>query len=324
MTNEEGSVSVMKRKTTTLATLAIVLGLALTGCGSGSSTGGGTGDRGAGKPAWADLTIGSTESTESIVLGKITGQVLENASASVTDKTGISGSATVREALKAGEIDMYWDYTGTGWVNILGHTTTDAPKDLYQAVSTEDLKKNNVAWLKPAPFEDTYRIAVASDFAKGNDLKTMSDAAEYVKAHPDNGAVCAASEFINRDDGLPGLEKAYGFEFSNVVELDLGLVYTQIGEKCPFGEVFSTDGRIISNNLTVLEDDKNFFVEHRGALTLLRGTLDKFPAIAGIMASVSAALTNKVITDLNAKVDVDGQKPEDVAREWLASEGLLG
>jgi osmoprotectant transport system substrate-binding protein len=314
----------MRRKTTTLATLAIVLGLALTGCGSGSSTGGGTGDRGAGKPAWADLTIGSTESTESILLGKITGQVLENASASVTDKTGISGSATVREALKAGEIDMYWDYTGTGWVNILGHTTTDAPKDLYQAVSTEDLKKNNVAWLEPAPFDDSYRIAVASDFAKGNHLKTMSDAAEYVKAHPDNGAVCAASEFINRDDGLPGLEKAYGFEFSNVVELDLGLAYTQIGEKCPFGEVFSTDGRIISNNLTVLEDDKNFFVEYRGALTLRKETLDKFPAIAGIMAPVSAALTNKVITDLNAKVDVDGQKPEDVAREWLANEGLLG
>lgn len=314
----------MKRKTTTLATLAIVLGLALTGCGSDSSTGGGgTGDGGAGKLAGAGLTVGSKEFTESILLGKITAQVLKKAGASITDKTGISGSATVREALKASEIDMYWDYTGTGWVNILGHTTTDAPKDLYKAVSTEDLK-NKVAWLEPAPFEDTYRIAVASDFAKSNDLKTMSDAAEYVKAHPDNGAVCAASEFINRDDGLPGLEKAYGLKFSNVVELDLGLVYTQIGKKCPFGEVFSTDGRIISNNLTVLEDDKNFFVEYRGALTLRKETLDKFPAIADIMAPVSAALTNEVITGLNAKVDVDGQKPEDVASEWLASEGLLG
>lgn len=325
MTNQEGSVSVMKRKTTTLATLAIVLGLALTGCGSDSSTGGGgTGDGTGGKLAGADLTVGSKEFTESILLGKITAQVLKNAGASITDKTGISGSATVREALEASEIDMYWDYTGTGWVNILGHTTTDVPKDLYKEVSTEDLNKNNVAWLEPAPFEDTYRIAVASDFAKGNDLKTMSDAAEYVKAHPDNGAVCAASEFINRDDGLPGLEKAYGLKFSNVVELDLGLVYTQIGKKCPFGEVFSTDGRIISNNLTVLEDDKNFFVEYRGALTLRKETLDKFPAIADIMAPVSAALTNKVITDLNAKVDVDGQKPEDVASEWLTSEGLLG
>src|SRR5665811_2178203 len=99
MTNQEGSVSVMKRKTTTLATLAIVLGLALTGCGSDSSPGGdGTGD-GAGKLAGADLTVGSKEFTESILLGKITAQVLKNAGASITDKTGISGSATVREAL---------------------------------------------------------------------------------------------------------------------------------------------------------------------------------------------------------------------------------
>lgn len=303
-----------------LITAALALGMtvALAGCGGGSDDAGGGSDELSG----ASLIVGSKEFTESIVLGKITAKVLENAGAKVTDKTGITGSATVRKALESGDVDMYWEYTGTGWVNILGNTTTDVPDDLYKAVSDADAK-NKVAWLEPAPFEDTYRIAVSDDFGKKNDISTTSDAAAYIKAHPDDSDICAASEFINRDDGLPGLEKAYGIAFSDVVELDLNLVYTQIGKKCPFGEVFSTDGRIVSQKLTVLDDDKSFFVEYLGALTLRQEVLDEYPAISDIMAPVSKALTDDVVTDLNAKVDVDGEQPEDVASDWLDSEGLL-
>ncbi|MCW2134945.1 MULTISPECIES: glycine betaine ABC transporter substrate-binding protein [Crystallibacter] len=293
--------------------------LLLTGCGGGDDGGG----NGTGELAGAELAVGSKEFTESILLAQITAVALENAGATVEDRTGISGSATVREALESGEVDMYWDYTGTGWVNILGHTTEDAPEDLYAAVAEEDAQ-NGIVWLEPAPFDDTYRIAVKSAFAEENGLTNMTEAAAFIQENPEQGAVCAASEFINRDDGLPGLEKAYGFEFSEVVELDLNLIYTQIGESCPFGEVFSTDARVVSNDLTVLEDDKEFFVEYQGALTLRQETLDKFPAIADIMAPISAELTNEVVTELNGRVDNDGEQPRDVAEEWLKSEGLLG
>ncbi len=300
-----------------------VVSLLLAGCGNDGKGDGGGAPGGGGELDGASLSIGSKEFTESIVLAQITLLALQDAGADVEDQTGISGSATVREALEAGEIDMYWEYTGTGWVNILGNTTEDVPEDLYQAVSEADAEKG-VAWLEPAPFEDTYRIAVPADFAEENDLASMSDAATFIKENPDEGTVCAASEFINRDDGLPGLQEAYGFEFSEVVELDLNLIYTQVGDACPFGEVFSTDGRIVSNDLVILEDDKNFFVEYRGALTLRQETLDEFPAIAEIMAPISEALTDDVVTELNAQVDVEGQEPADVAEEWLDSEGLLG
>jgi osmoprotectant transport system substrate-binding protein len=160
------------------ATIALaVVGLAACGSsdnGSGGSPSGGSG--GSGKLSGASFTVGSKEFTESIILGKITEQVLEHNGAKVTDKTGISGSATVRKALTSGQIDMYWDYTGTGWVNYLKHTTKNVPKDLYAAVKKQDLAKNKVAWLKPAPFQDTYRIAVSHDFAEQNNMKTMSDA----------------------------------------------------------------------------------------------------------------------------------------------------
>jgi osmoprotectant transport system substrate-binding protein len=315
-----------------LTALACGLALVLAACGDDGETTAGAGNEGnaaegsiAGEYdlSGASFDIGSKEFTESIVLGQIAAQALEAAGAEVSDKTGISGSATVREALVSDEIDMYWEYTGTGWVNILGNTTEEVPEDLYAAVAEADKAKNSVAWLEPAPMNDTYRIATTQQFAEENGLETMSDVAEYVEANPDQAAVCAASEFINRDDGLPGLQDAYGLEFSEVVELDLGLIYTQVGDACSFGEVFSTDGRIVANDLAVIEDDKDFFIEYNAALTMRQETLDEHPELAEMFAPISEALTNEAITEMNAAVDVEGETAEDVAEEFLRSNGFI-
>lgn len=317
----------MKRITRTATVLSVALALLMAGCGGGDSETGagaqGGSEENQGKLDGAALTVGSKEFTESKVLAEITTAVLKDAGAEVK-AASLSGSATVREALEKSELDMYWEYTGTGWVNILKNTTENVPEDLYAQVAKADKEKNKIAWLEPAPMNDTYRIAVKEDFAATNNIKTMSDAATFISGKPAEGKVCAASEFINRDDGLPGLEKAYGFKFSEVVELDLGLIYTQIGQKCSFGEVFSTDGRIVANKLVNLEDDKKFFVDYNAALTMRQETLDKYPAIAELMAPISQALTNEEITALNAKVDVDGETEEDVAQDWLKEKNLLG
>jgi len=309
------------RKATALAAAGLGVALALTGCsgGNGGSGGGSTSDELDG----ASLTVGSKEFTESHILGQITILALENAGADVTDQTGISGSATVREALESGEIDLYWDYTGTVWINILGNTSENLPEDLYAAVAEADAA-NGIAWLEPAPFENSYRIAVKSDFAEKNDLASMTDLSDYLAENPKDATICAASEFINRDDGLPGIEEAYGIDFGSPVELDLNLIYTQVGESCTVGEVFSTDARIISNDLTVLEDDQKFFVEYAGLVSLRQETLDEYPAIAEIMAPISEALTNEVMTELNGQVDNDGEDPRDVAEEWLQEQGFIG
>jgi len=306
----------MKRNLLTAGGLA--LALTLGACGSSSG-----GDGGEGPLADADLTVGSKEFTESHVLAHIAMAALEDAGANISDQTGISGSATVREALETEEIDLYWDYTGTGWVNILGNTTENVPDDLYAAVAEADAE-NGIAWLEPANFENTYRLATSAGFADEHGLVTTSDAAEFMSENPGESSICAAAEFINRDDGLPGVEEAYGMEFSEIVELDLNLIYTQVGESCEFGEVFSTDARIVSNDLLVLEDDKDFFVEYAGVLTLRQETLDEFPEIEEIFDPISQALTNEVMTDLNGQVDNDGIDPSKVAEEWLTDNGFIG
>ncbi len=305
-----------------LATITVAMITAaglLAGCSGGQQP---AGPGGSGALSGATITIGSKEFTESKVLGQLAAVALENAGAKTVDKTGISGSATVREALISKQIDLYWDYTGTGWVNILGNSPTEVPEDLYEQVKAADAK-NGVAWLKPAPFENAYGIAVKNQFATDNNLNTLSDAAAYIKQNPDTSKVCAASEFINRDDGLPGVQKAYGFKFSGVTELDLSLVYAQVGKDCAFGEVTTTEARIKANDLKVLEDDQNFFIEYLGCVTLRQETLDQYPAIAEIMGPINEKLTAEVMMELNGKVDLEAESERDVAEEWLQNQGLI-
>ena len=317
----------LRRSAALLGGLALIVAACSSGSGASSDAPGASGSADAGTDlSGATFTVGSKEFTEQLILGQITIQVLEDAGATVNDETGLVGSTVVREALTAGDIDMYWEYTGTGWLTHLGN---DAPvtgsQEQFDAVKEADAA-NEIAWLDPAPFNNTYAIALASETTTELGLTTMSDLAAYAAANPDETTLCAAAEFLGRDDGLPGLEAAYGFEFGDVSELELGLVYTSIdaGDPCVFGEVFATDGRIAGLGLTVLEDDESFFPSYLPALNVRQDVLDANPQLADLFAPVAEALDNETMTALNARVDVDGEEPEDVAKAFLEEAGLMG
>jgi len=286
----------------------------------------------AGGGAGVDLSgmsfkVGSKEFTEQLILGQITKLVLEDAGADVGKVAELTGSDAVRKALLSGDIDMYWEYTGTGWINHLGNTKpVTGEQEQYDAVAKADLDKNGVTWLEPAPFNNTYSIATSSENAKKLGVSSLSDLSALQKDNPDAFTLCAAAEFLSRDDGLPGLEKAYDFSFGkNVSELELGLVYTSTdkGDPCTFGEVFATDGRIAGLGLTVLEDDKKFFASYLPALNIGKG-VEGADKLQELFAPIAKILDNETITALNAKVDVDGETEGDVAQEWLKEKNLLG
>jgi osmoprotectant transport system substrate-binding protein len=274
------------------------------------------------------LRVGSKEFTEQLVLGQLTLQLLRAHGANVTDKTNIKGSTNTRNALTSGQVDLYWDYTGTGWVTYLKHAKPipDSPQQ-YQAVAKEDLSKNKIVWEPPAPLNNTYAFAIRQ--AKGQELgvKTMSDVANLLKTKPNEATFCIESEFSTRDDGWPGLKKAYGMNVpsGNVKQLDTGVIYTETakGKTCNFGEVFTTDGRIQSKHLQVLQDDKHFFPIYNAALTVRKDVADKYPQIAKIVAPVTPKLTDDTMRKLNAKVDVDGYEPSQVAHDWLTEQGFI-
>ncbi|WP_326718657.1 MULTISPECIES: glycine betaine ABC transporter substrate-binding protein [unclassified Streptomyces] len=317
----------LPRSARTSALLASAAATVLLASGCGGDTQAATGSAGD-ELDGATLTVGSKDFTENIVLGQITMKVLQAHGAEVEDKTNIKGSVTTRQALTSGDIDLYWEYTGTGWISYLEHTTpiADATKQ-YEDVRDEDLKKNKIVWLKPAPLNNTYALALREDTAQELGLTKLSDLAALAESDPSKATFCLESEFSTRDDGWPGVKKTYGIDVpdDNIKMLDTGVIYNETGEgkTCTFGEVFTTDGRIESLKLKVLEDDKHFFPVYNASLTLPESIADKYPEIAEIMAPVTAKLTDATLQKLNADVDVDGLTPEEAAEDWLDSEGLL-
>ena len=314
-----------RAKLTQLLGLVAVLTLIVAGCG-GAGGGGASGNV---DLSGAEFTVGSKEFTEQLILGQITLQVLENAGATVNDQIGLAGTVAARKALESGEIDMYWEYTGTGWITHLGHTEPipDRQKQ-FEAVAKEDLKKNDIKWLSPpAPANNTYAMAVRSEAYDKLGVKQLSDFKQLVEENPEEATVCVGTEFSTRDDGLPGMEKAYNFQFpkENVVKIDEGLIYQQTdkGEKCNFGEVFQTDGRIEALDLELIEDDKSFFPIYNPALNVSKEAIEQNPQITKLFAPISEKLTTQELQKLNAKVDVEGQLEDQVAEEWLSENGFI-
>ncbi|MPZ60199.1 MAG: glycine/betaine ABC transporter substrate-binding protein [Propionibacteriales bacterium] len=310
----------MKTRTIPAIGLLTCMSLAITACGDGGGDGGGGGT----------VTVGSKEFNEQLLLGQIAILALEDAGYNVRDETEIRGTSTVRNALESGDIDLYWEYTGTGWNEILGHEAAEAPRspeELAQAVREEDAG-NGIVWLEPADASNGYAIAAHQDTVAEFGVETLSDYAELAGSNPDDASLCAAAEFLDRPDGWPGIEEGYGFDLpqSEEEEMELEVVYARVPERdpCNFGEVFETDGRIQGNDLVVIEDDQEVFVKYNIAMTVREEALDENPEIEEIFNEIAAVLDTETLTALNVQVDVDNEDPEDVARAFLEENDLIG
>ena len=317
-----------------LGVVVVLCVVVAAGCGGGTGGGGGNvgGSEAGGKVRLSDLeiSIGSKEFTEQKILGQIAIQALQAAGATVEDRTGLAGTDAAREALTSGQIDAYWEYTGTGWITLLGHTEPISDSDSqkqYEAVAEEDLKKNRIRWLEPAPANNSFAIAVRSEAAGVLGVTSLSELGVLAQLRPEDATLCAASEFLKREDGLPGVERAYDFELpnDNIVELEEDRIYGAIdeGDRCNFGEVFITDGRIKALDLTVLEDDERFFPFYNPSLNVRKEIIDEYPGIADVLAPISEKLDNDTLRELNAAVEMDGKSEEAVARRFLKENGLL-
>ncbi|GAU67971.1 putative ABC transporter substrate-binding protein [Streptomyces sp. NBRC 110611] len=275
----------------------------------------------------ARLTVTSKEFTENLVLGQIMGLVFEAAGATVVDRTNIQGTIGAREAVRTGAADGMYEYTGTGWITHLGHEKPIAdPHEQWRAVRDED-RANGLVWLPPSALNNTYALALNAANEKKYRVRTLSDLAALLRRDPGAVTLCLENEFVTRNDGLPGMARAYGMTIpaGNIRKMSAGVVYTQVvrGTACTFGEVYTTDGRIQAMGLTVLADDRRFFPNYNAAPEMNAATMRKYPQIAALLAPVTKALDNTVARELNRKVDVDGEDPHEVAKDWLLREGFI-
>ncbi|EGX55048.1 ABC transporter substrate-binding protein [Streptomyces zinciresistens K42] len=317
------------RRRTVLLTAALLV--AASGCGltSGSPMVDDVrpGSIGQGEPLkGAQLTVTSKSFTEQLILGAIMGIAFQAAGAEVLDRTGIQGSIGSREAVRKGEADGGYEYTGTAWITYLGRSEpiTD-PRAQWEAVRKADAK-NGVTWLEPSALDNTYALAMNQANYKKYRTKDLSQVAALSRSDPSAVTLCVEVEFANRADGLPGMQKTYGMDIpsGNITQMDTGIIYTQVAKgSCTYGEVFTTDGRIKSMNLVVMDDDKHFFPNYNAAPMINSKTLEKWPAIPAVLDPITRKLNNSVAQDLNAKVDVDGEDPHQVALDWMKKEGFV-
>jgi osmoprotectant transport system substrate-binding protein len=271
------------------------------------------------------FTVAAKNFTEQLILGNMLATLLTTAGATVKNLSNTPGSFGVRAGLLDGHIDMSPEYTGTGWINYLGHSNPlKSPRAQWLAVAREDKKKNGLIWLPPAPMNNTYAFAMGPKAAKRLGISKLS---QLKKVPKKDLTFCVESEFATRNDGFVPMLKAYGMtkaDLGKVTVLDTGVIYTATAnDSCNFGEVFTTDGRIPGLNLKVLEDDKHFFPLYNLTEVIQEDVLKAHPELKEIFAKLNPKLTNTTMQKLNAKVDVAGEDPALVARDWLVKEGLV-
>src|SRR6476646_8324807 len=270
-----------------------------------------------------NIVVGGKNFTEQQIMSQMTAQLLQAKGFRPDVKAGM-GSAVVRQAQENGQIDVYWEYTGTSLITYNKINDRLSPADTYAKVKELDAAKSLV-WLNPSRANNTYSLAMNQDDAKKAGIVTISDLAAKLKG----GAkltFASNAEFYARPDGLKPLEQAYGFEFprENVKRMDTGLVYQALKDRqVDVGLVFATDGRIPAFNFVMLKDDKGFFPSYALTPVVRKATLDANPKLADILNSLSSKLDDATMARLNASVDVDKKTVEDVAQGFLKSQGLV-
>lgn len=269
------------------------------------------------------VTVGGKFFTEQFLLSEMTTQLLQAENIPVEQKTGM-GSSLVRKAQENGEIDLYWEYTGTSLVVYNKIEEELSPEETYQKVKELDAQKGLI-WLTPSFANNTFALAVRKQDVEKHGLKTLSDlSASYQQ---EKGLVLAGTaEFIGRPDGIRKLQKAYDFRVprSQLKSMDAGLTYNALKDGLvDVALVFATDGRISAFGFEVLEDDKSFFPNYAIVPVIREETLAKYPELEETLNELSSKLDDATMQRLNASVDIDKRSVKEVATAFLKEKGLL-
>lgn len=272
----------------------------------------------------AEVSVGSKDFTEQIILGKMAVILFQSAGAETQDLTNVPGSNSVRMAMQEDIMDFQWEYTGTAWITYMGEVDPiPDEQEQYEAVRDADLA-NHLIWTQPSELNNTYAIAVTSETHEELGVEKMS---QLAKLDESELTFCLDAEFASRNDGFEPMLEHYDIPpvpNDRRSLMDLGAIYqaTANGE-CTFGEVFATDGRIPALDLVVLEDDENYFPRYNLSGVINEELYNQYPQIEDLVDPLTERLDNETMAILNARVDVDGEEPADVAWDFLIEEGFI-
>ncbi|MGO1368189.1 MAG: glycine betaine ABC transporter substrate-binding protein [Senegalia sp. (in: firmicutes)] len=309
----------LKKISILLLTLVLILGLAIA-CGDENVSD----DNSENDDASEDknVTIGTKPMTEQYIIGDMLKILIEEKTdIDVEMKSGIAGgTSNLHPAITSGEIDIYPEYTGTGWMFVLKNDLIEDADEMYEETKKAYDEEYNLLWTEPYGFNNTFTLAINGEKAEELGIETFSDLAK----NSDELVFGAEYDFYERDDGFNALKEKYNFNFKDTKEMDIGLKYQAIES----GEVdvinaFSTDGLLDEYGLKVLKDDLNFFPSYHAATIVRNETLKAYPELKDVLNMLTDNISEEEIRKLNNKVESNNEEPEDVAREFLKDKGLL-
>lgn len=263
------------------------------------------------------IRVGSKDFTENLVIAEIYALALEDNGYTVKRVSNIS-SSLIHNSIVNDEIDLYPEYTGTGLLSVLDEDMETDPEKVYKTVKKEYEERFNLTWLDYASANDSQGLVIRTETANLLNIKTISD----LQAHASELRFASQGEFDEREDGLPGLEKTYGtFNWKSSKVYDNSLKYSVLeNDEADVTPAYTTEGQLVNTDeFTLLEDDKQFWPPYNLAPVVRDNILDDNPDIKTILNNISAKLDTETVTELNAKVDVDGQEYTDVAKEYYDS-----
>lgn len=267
------------------------------------------------------IIIASKNFTEQYILADIMADLIRaKTGLTVEKRLNLGTTGIIQNAFANNEIDIYPGYTGTAYLLVLKHKKILNAKQTYRIVKKEYRQKFKLIWLPPFGFSNTQTLAVTKATAKKYYLKTLSDLALV----SDHFTLGAPAEFIKRPDALPGLTRAYGLRFKNIIQLEPDLTYKAIeSNEVNIIEVFSTDGRVKEYKLVPLKDNKHFYPPYQAAPVIRAAVLKAHPEIKAALKPLAHGISQKDILRLNYLVEVKKESPTKVAEDYIAKKGWL-
>lgn len=271
-------------------------------------------------PTGQALQIATKPMTEQYILGEMMKAMIEEKTdiqVQLTQGVG-GGTSNIQPAMENGEFDMYPEYTGTGWNAVLKEDGLYT-ESMFDSLQT-GYNKMGMTWLGMYGFNNTYGLALRTDIAEAEGIRTYSDLARIAP-----GLTFGAEyDFFEREDGYDALCEAYGFSFKQTMDLDIGLKYQAIGQKeIDVMNIFTTDGQLSDADVTVLVDDKQFYPSYLCGNVVRQEALSTYPELSGILLALEGQITDADMADMNYQVDTEGKDPKEVALAFLHEKGLL-
>ncbi|MCY1522383.1 Osmoprotectant-binding protein OsmX [compost metagenome] len=273
--------------------------------------------------AQSSVVVGGKKFTEQQIVAELTTQLLR-ANGYMVDKRPDLGSSVLRAAQENGQVDIYWEYTGTSLVIYNNVKDRLSAEETYQKVKELDAQKG-LTWLNPSKANNTYAFAMQKTFADKAGIFSMSDLAKKVSGG-EKYKFASNAEFFSRSDGLRPLQELYDFQFErkNIIRMDGGLTYQALKDgQVEVALVLSTDGRIPAFGFIVLKDDKGFFPSYALTPVVRTKLIEEDPKVGSLLNELSSKIDDVTIADLNSRVDVGRESIESVAKEFLQKNKLV-